>query len=451
MDVMHKSAHAAAPGCAAWQVRSRPMLPRRRAPPAALAFALVCALPAQAAQADSSCHVPEGPLRAVGGQAAQAVAGQLRGLTPGGSAASANPPGGADALDVAAGGGDQVAAVWRTGTQVLAGRVGSPLGFGAAAVLSAAAEPRPVFAGRAFAGYASADRPRLARLDAAGALVDTVLLGQAGDDLAGLADTPGVGAWALLRRGNAALAQRVPAAGAPDPPIALAGADLSDGAIRLAGDGSRAWAVFTATFSGPGAVRAIRLDAGGAAPAVTITTSARLAFAASSGFAAAARDGRLLAVYSRRAAGGRADLFARRVSTSGAGAVQQLTSTGDRDEWVEDLEWTTSVALASAARGREQTKAVRTGRSVPLRTVVARIGASGEADMRNVSGATREVFDSHVARAGGRIFVTWEEELLPEDSADDVSRLRGRRLAPSPAQPIRTVGDCVSEPGDGEG
>lgn len=141
-------------------------------------------------------------------------------------------------------------------------------------------------------------------------------------------------------------------------------------------------------------------------------SSGARAFAASSGFAAAARDGPLLVVYSRRAAGGRADLFARRVSTSGAGAVQQLTSTGDGDEWVEDLEWTTSVALASAARGREQTKAMR---------------------------------------AGGRIFVSWEQEPLPEDSADDVSQLRGRRLAPSPAQPIRTVADCVSEPGDGEG
>ncbi len=400
------------------------------------------------ALADSSCLVPEGPLRAVGGQVAQAVAGELRGLTPGGSAAAASPPSEADALDIATGGGAQVNTVWRAGSAVFAARVTSPLAFGAPVAVSAAADAGPVFAARASAGFDAGAQPRLARLTATGALADVVSLGLAGDRIAGLVDSPGVGAWTLLRRGDGVLAQRVPAVGPADAPIALPGIDAEDGAIRFVGSGSRAWAVFTQTFSGPGAVRAIRLDAGGAAPAVTITGSARLAFAASSGFAAATRDGRLLVAYSRKGSGGRADLFARRVSKAGTGAVQQLTSTGDRDEWVEDLEWTTSIALASVARGRERTPAVRTGRSVPLRTVVARIGASGEADMRNVSGSTREVFDSHVTRAQGRIFVTWEEEDLPEESPDDVSRLRGRRLTPSPPQPIRDVADCVSAPDD---
>ena len=81
--------------------------------------------------------------------------------------------------------------------------------------------------------------------------------------------------------------------------------------------------------------------------------------------------------------------------------------------------------------------------------VLARIGSSGAADVRNVSGATRRFFDSHVARAGERIFVTWEEEPLPEDSQEDVSQLRGRRMSPSPPQPIRAVGECVSDPDDG--
>ena len=139
-------------------------------------------------------------------------------------------------------------------------------------------------------------------------------LGLPADRLVGLVDSPGVATWVLLRRGVQALAQRVPAVGPADPPLALAGVDLAEGAVRLVGTGSRAWAVFTDTFSGPGAVRAIRLDAAGAAPAVTITTSARIAFAATSGFAAATRDGRLLVVYSRRGADDRADLFARRVS-----------------------------------------------------------------------------------------------------------------------------------------
>lgn len=415
-------------------------------------MALVCGLAVVAAQADaladSSCLVPEGPLRAVGGQAAQPVAGELRGLTPGGSAAGVAAPSGADALDLAPGGGVQVNAAWRSDATVSTARVFSPLSFGAPVVLSAAADAGPVFAGRASAAFDAGGRPRLARLTAGGALVDVVALGLAGDRIAGLVDSPGGGSWALLRRGDGALAQRVPAAGPADAPIALPGVDLEDGALRFVGSASRAWAVFTDTFSGVGSVRAIRLDASGAAPAATITASARLAFAASSGFAAANRAGRLLVVYSRRGAGGRADLFARRLSPGGLGLVQQLTRTGDRDEWVEDLDWSASIALASAARGREQTRAVRTGRSVPLRTVVARIGSSGAAEMRNVSGSTREVFDSHVARADGRIFVTWEEEPLPEESQEDVSRLRGRRLSPAPPRPIRDVADCVSSSDD---